>query len=89
MAEVVGFRENKVLLMPYGENRGIGYGSAVRNTGTPAHSGVQPSHRQDRGRHGKSIDDLGPVEDVSYYSITGRPSNPMTRPRIDTIIQMG
>lgn len=26
---------------------------------------------------------------MSYYSITGRPSNPMTRPRIDTIIQMG
>ena len=38
---------------------------------------------------GNPIDDLGPVEDVSYYSITGRPSNPMTRPRIDTIIQMG
>ena len=64
MAEVVGFRENKVLLMPYGETEGIGYGCAClvgsemcirdRYRGTPAHSGVQPSHRQDRGRHGKS-----------------------------------
>ena len=32
-AEVVGFRENKVLLMPYDEMEGIGYGSAVKNTG--------------------------------------------------------
>ena len=32
-AEVVGFRENRVLLMPYEEMEGIGYGSAVRNTG--------------------------------------------------------
>jgi len=62
MAEVVGFRENKVLLMPYGETEGIGYGRAGPHTrgsphcpqyrGTPAHSGVQPSHRQDRGCHG-------------------------------------
>ena len=32
-AAVVGFRENRVLLMPYEETEGIGYGSAVRNTG--------------------------------------------------------
>lgn len=40
MAEVVGFRENKVLLMPYGETEGIGYGSAVRNTGERLHIAV-------------------------------------------------
>ena len=52
MAEVVGFRENKVLLMPMGDrgNRLRQRGPQYR--GTPAHSGVQPSHRQDRGRHG-------------------------------------
>ena len=32
-AEVVGFRGSKVLLMPYGDMSGIGYGSVVRNTG--------------------------------------------------------
>ena len=90
MAEVVGFRENKVLLMPYGETEGIGYGSAVRNTGERLHIAVS-NHLIGRtvDAMGNPIDDLGPVEDVSYYSITGRPSNPMTRPRIDTIIQMG
>ena len=90
MAEVVGFRENKVLLMPYGETEGIGYGSAVRNTGERLHIAVS-NHLIGRtvDAMGNPIDDLGPVEDVSYYSITGRPSNPMTRPRIDTIRQMG
>lgn len=32
MAEVVGFRENKVLLMPYDSVDGIGLGATVRNT---------------------------------------------------------
>ena len=32
MAEVVGFRENKVLLMPYDLVDGIGLGATVRNT---------------------------------------------------------
>ena len=52
-AEVVGFRENRVLLMPYEEMEGIGYGSAVRNTGgTSQDCCFQQTHRQDRGRHG-------------------------------------
>ena len=33
LAEVVGFKENKVLLMPYQDTEGIGYGSSVTNTG--------------------------------------------------------
>ena len=33
LSEVVGFRNNKVLLMPYGDIDGIGYGSFVINTG--------------------------------------------------------
>ena len=90
MAEVVGFRENRVLLMPYEEMEGIGYGSAVRNTGERLRIAVSD---QLIGRTvdamGMPIDGLGPVGDVSYYTITGKPSNPMTRPRIDTVIQMG
>ena len=33
LSEVVGFKNNKVLLMPYGDINGIGYGSFVSNTG--------------------------------------------------------
>ena len=63
--------------MPYGETEGIGYGSAVRNTGERLHIAVS-NHLIGRtvDAMGNPIDDLGPVEDVSYYSITGRPSNP-------------
>ena len=35
MAEVVGFREDRVLLMPYSEIVGVGIGSRVENTGNP------------------------------------------------------
>ena len=34
-AEVVGFRDKKVLLMPYGNVEGIGPGAIVENTGAP------------------------------------------------------
>ena len=89
-AEVVGFRENKVLLMPYEEIEGIGYGSAVRNTGDKLKI---PVSEELIGRTvdplGMPIDGKGPVGNVKYYPITGERSNPMERPRIDTVIQMG
>lgn len=89
-AEVVGFKENKVLLMPYDEIQGIGYGSAVKNTGDKLRIPVTNALI---GRTvdalGCPIDDKGPMEGEKYYPITGRESNPMLRPRIDTRIQMG
>ncbi len=33
LAEVVGFKESKILLMPYEDTEGIGYGATVVNTG--------------------------------------------------------
>ena len=89
-AEVVGFRENRVLLMPYEETEGIGYGSAVRNTGERL---LIPVSNELIGRTvdamGMPIDGQGPLGEVAYYPITGKRSNPMERPRIDTVIQMG
>lgn len=89
-AEVVGFRENRVLLMPYDEIEGIGYGSAVKNTKSKLRIPVTNALV---GRIvdalGNPIDGKGPITGESYYSITGKPSNPMERPRIDTPIQMG
>ena len=89
-AEVVGFRENKVLLMPYEDIEGIGYGSAVHNTGSKLLIPVADS------LIGRTVDALGqpidggpPVEQPAFYPITGVSSNPMDRPRIDTAIQMG
>lgn len=90
LAEVVGFKENKVLLMPYEDMSGIGYGSLVKNTGQTL------SVRLGDGMVGRTLDALArpiddgpPIEATAEYAISGRPSNPMTRPRIDTAIQMG
>ena len=89
-AEVVGFRENKVLLMPYDEMEGIGYGSAVKNTGDKLRIPVTNALV---GRTvdalGSPIDGKGPICGEYYYPITGQMSNPMERPRIDTPIQLG
>lgn len=89
-AEVVGFRENRVLLMPYEEIEGIGYGSAVRNT---EHRLLIPVSEALIGRTvdalGFPIDGKGPLGKTTFYSVTGHPSNPMDRPRIDTVMQMG
>lgn len=90
LAEVVGFKENKVLLMPYQDTDGIGYGSMVTNTGEKLT--IQVSN----ALIGRTVDALGlpidqgpPIEDGVPYSIVGEPSNPMNRPRIDTPIEMG
>lgn len=88
--EVVGFRENKVLLMPYDEIEGIGYGSAVKNTGHKLNIAVS---NELIGRTvdalGSPMDDLGDIKTEGYYKIGGQKSNPMSRPQIDTVIQMG
>ncbi|MEA5010163.1 MAG: flagellar protein export ATPase FliI [Angelakisella sp.] len=90
LSEVVGFQDSKVLLMPYEDINGIGYGSAVRNTGTSLT--VKVSNEL----IGRTVDALAnPIDNGpaltggSSYSINGKPSNPMARPRISTPIEMG
>jgi flagellum-specific ATP synthase len=82
-AEVVGFRNNKVLLMPLGENRGVGPGCEVRTTGKSLMVKVGPRLL---GRIldglGNPIDGKGPLEYETEYPIYNNPPNPITRPRI-------
>ncbi len=82
-AEVVGFRNNKVLLMPLGENRGVGPGCEVRTTGHSLKVKVGPKVL---GRIldglGNPIDGKGLLEYETEYSIYNQPPNPITRPRI-------
>ncbi|MEG0692865.1 MAG: FliI/YscN family ATPase, partial [Oscillospiraceae bacterium] len=90
IAEVVGFKGNRVLLMPYGDTDGIGYGSTVRNLNKKMTIKVSDSLV---GRIvdalGNPIDDLEPITDGIEYSISGEISNPLARPRISTPIEMG
>ncbi len=91
LAEVVGFKGNKVLLMPYEETEGIGYGSTVINTGKKLEIQVCDE------MIGRTVDALGRPMDGkgalpafgNPYRVTGEASNPMQRPRIEEPIEMG
>ena len=89
-AEVVGFREGKTLLMPYEDVDGIGYGNVVFNTGRKLQVKMSDALI---GRTvdalGKPIDGLGEIDGNSYYSINGKPANPMERPPITEPMELG
>ncbi len=90
-AEVVGFKESRVLLMPYEDTEGIGFGSTVVNTGRKLEINVcDEMVGRTIDALGRPIDGKGPIPDHGLrYSVVGEPSNPMERPRIDTPIEMG
>ncbi len=89
-AEVVGFRNNKTLLMPLGELRGVGLDSLISVRREKATLGVGP---QMLGRVidglGNPIDDKGPLRTEEEYPIYATPVNPMTRPPIRRPLDLG
>lgn len=88
-AEVVGFRESVVLLMPFDTVDGIGPGCIVENTGKPL--GVKVGF----GILGHTLDGLGnPVdgEDLGLteeYSVEAAPPDPMSRVIINEVLPLG
>ncbi|WP_297439431.1 flagellar protein export ATPase FliI [uncultured Clostridium sp.] len=88
-AEVVGFKENTILLMPIGELRGIGPGCKVIPTGKPL------SVRCSDSLLGKILDGVGnpinseEITDGEYYSLDRQPPDPMKRKRITDILPTG
>lgn len=90
LAEVVGFKSNKVLLMPLGEMSGIGPGCEVRSTGKPmvVKVGMELLGRVLDGL-GNPIDGKGPLHSTETYPIYNNPPNPVTRPRIKEHIATG
>lgn len=92
LAEVVGILEDTVQLMPYQELDGIGSGSLVINTGRKLEVGITPKML------GRAVDALGspidgrdpfPEEEKVWYPINGQPSNPMERPPITEVMELG
>ncbi|MGO4696560.1 flagellar protein export ATPase FliI [Paenibacillus sp. 2TAB26] len=82
-AEVVGFRDNKVILMPLGDLQSISPGCDVVGTGKPLTVQVGSELL------GKVLDGLGNPLDGSFlprrmphYSTYNEPSNPLKRPRV-------
>lgn len=89
-AEVVGFRNNKTLLMPLGELRGVGLDSLISVLRDKASLGVGPLllGRVIDGL-GNPIDDKGPIRIEEEYPIYALPVNPMTRPPIRKPLDLG
>lgn len=89
-AEVSGFRDNKVLLMPLEETRGIGPGSRVVTRDQKALIGVGKGllGRVIDGL-GNPIDDKGPIRIENEYPIYVKPINPLLRKRIDKPLDIG
>lgn len=89
-AEVVGFREDRILLMPLGELEGLQPGWEVHRTGGPLKVPVGPELL---GRVldglGRPIDGRGPLPRMEMRPVTGRPPAPLSRQRIRRALSMG
>lgn len=89
-AEVVGFKNNVVCLMPLGEMGGIGPGSRVEAAGRSMTVKVSDSLL---GRIldglGNIIDDKGMIDCKEDYSVENAPPNPLTRKKIHEILPLG
>ncbi len=89
-AEVIGFRDEKVLLMPYGEIRGIGPGSRIipLDDLPMADVGDGLLGRVVDGM-GNTIDGKGDFNPTAKYPLYGKPMNPMDRKPIKEPIDVG
>jgi flagellum-specific ATP synthase len=88
--EVVGFRGEKLLLMPFGEMHGISPGNEVHATGHPISVMISDSilGRVVDGL-GNPIDGKGPIPGAMPFPIYASPPKPMTRKRITEPMPLG
>ena len=91
MAEVVGFKNDRILLMPYSDMSGISAGNFVRNTGRRLSLNMGPFLK---GRVinalGQPIDGKGPFEGGTPFCVDGSSYiNPMFRPPIRERLEFG
>lgn len=89
-AEVVGFREKRILLMPLGSMDGLKPGATVVSTGEPMKIkvGSQLVGRVLDGL-GNPIDNLGELNVQELYSTQGKLINPMARELIRQPLSLG
>lgn len=89
MAEVVGFRDNRILLMPFDSVEGIGLGAVVENTGEPIKVMVGEELL------GTCLDGLGqPLDGTTLhvtqgYPVDAPPPDPLKRHMISEILPLG
>ena len=90
LAEVVGFKDEIVILMPYASLKEISIGCLVEGTGTPLEVKVGPE------LIGKVLDSLGNPFDgqalpkgLTSVQIEKEPPNPLNRPPINEQLEVG
>jgi flagellum-specific ATP synthase len=88
--EVVGFSDDKILLMPLGEVRGIGPGSKIvaKRNSAEVPVGMRLLGRAIDGL-GNPIDGMGPLEHEAHYPLYREPLNPLLRTRITEPLNVG
>ncbi|OEF98607.1 flagellar protein export ATPase FliI [Desulfuribacillus alkaliarsenatis] len=89
-AEVVGFKHDKVLLMPLSEIGSISPGSQVIPTGKPFNVkvGFELLGSVLDGL-GRPIDESSIPDNLETYSVNNTPPNPLSRPRITQPLSVG
>lgn len=90
MAEVVGFKEDKILLMPLGDMEGIASGSTVVASGKSlsVNVGEELIGRVLNGL-GEPIDGKGPINTLKKYPVFETPPNPLGRKKIKEPLSLG
>lgn len=90
VSEVVGFKEDRILLMPLGEMEGIALGSKVVGSGNTLNVNVG------KGLIGRVLDGLGnpidgkgPIKTLKSYPVNESPPNPLERKKIVDPLSLG
>lgn len=90
LSEIVGFNEDRVILMPYGESEGIAPGSTVKNV---AYGNAVKVSNKLLGRVidglGNPIDGKGAITDYTLLPVYSDPPKPMERMIIKDTIPTG
>lgn len=88
--EVVGFKDNKTLLMPLGEMTGVGPGNLIVASDSVLKVGVG------KNLAGRILDGLGypidgkePIRPEQFYPINNKPPHPLNRKRITEPLTLG
>jgi flagellum-specific ATP synthase len=89
-AEVVGFRGDRVLLMPLGDLREVGPGSDVlsmdRPLGVPVGEGLLGRILDGLG---EPLDDKGPLAATGFYPLHATPPHPLRRQMVEKPLSVG
>jgi flagellum-specific ATP synthase len=89
-AEVVGFRDARVVLMPLSHTRGVEAGCDVVSTGRSLQVPVGPELL---GRVldalGNPLDGRDPPECTEFYPVSAEPPSPLSRRRIEEPLELG